>query len=226
MKRGGTKVRRVTSYVAVIATVLIIAVSASLYLGHGTSSSSSTRGTSTSSSTFSTSSSSSTPVVSSSSSPPVSATSTNSLNGSKVGSEAPDFQVQLTNGTTARLSDFRGHRVLLWFVTIGCSSCAIGAQLLSQQYYSQLHNKGVIILTVQLYNNLGFDPEGSSINDWATQFGGASPGWLFGTSNQNTTYTYDPKALLDTYYTLDSQGRIMASGTPLATDLPSMVSTF
>jgi hypothetical protein len=150
--------------------------------------------------------------------------STNGVNGPKVGSAAPDFQVQLINGTITRLNDFRGHAVLLWFVTVGCSSCGVGAQLLSQQYYSQLHEEGVTILTVQLYKNLGL--EGSSFSEFASQFGGTRQGWLFGTSNQDTTYTYDPKALLDIYYTLDSQGRIIASGAGLAVDLQSIVSTF
>jgi hypothetical protein len=199
---------RIASYVAGIAIVLIIVLSASLYLGLGL-------GTSNNSSTFSTSSSSS---------PAGTVTSTNGVNGTKVGSEAPDFQVRLINGTITRLNDFRGHGVLLWFVTVGCSSCEVGAQLLSQQYYLQLHNKGVTILTVQLYNNLGL--EGSSFSEFANQFGGTRQGWLFGTSNQGTTYTYDSKALLDIHYVLDSQGRIVASGAGLAADLPSIVSTF
>jgi hypothetical protein len=182
--------RRIASYVAGIAIVLIVVLSASLYLDLGTSNNSSANG----------------------------------VNGTKVGSAAPDFQVQLINGTITRLNDFRGHAVLLWFVTVGCSSCEVGAKLLSQQYYLQLHKQGVTILTVQLYNNLGL--EGSSFSEFASQFGGARQGWLFGTSNQDTTYTYDSKALLDIYYTLDSQGRIIASGAGLAADLQSIVSTF
>jgi hypothetical protein len=197
---------RIASYVVGIAIPSIVVLSASLYLGLGTSNNSSTFNTSLSSS------------------PAGTATSTNTVHGTKVGSVAPDFQVQLINGTIARLNDFRGHPVLLWFVTVGCSSCEAGAQLLSQQYYSQLHNKGVTILTVQLYNNLGL--EGSSISEFASQFGGARQGWLFGTSNQDTTYTYDPKALLDIHYVLDSQGRLVASGAGLAAALPSIVSTF
>jgi thiol-disulfide isomerase/thioredoxin len=196
---------RAASLAAAVTIVIIVAVSASLYLGHGAS---------TKSPRVAASSSASSTLV----------TINSTFDRATVGSVAPDFQVQLTNGTTATLSNFRGHPVLLWFVTIGCSSCEIGAQLLSQQYYSLLHNKGVTILTVQLYDNLGV--EGGPFSGFATQFGGAPQGWLFGTSNQTTTYIYDPGALLDIYYALDSQGRIVASGAGLAADLPSVVAAF
>lgn len=33
----------------------------------------------------------------------------------KAGDAAPDFEVEAHNGDKVRLSDLRGHRVLLWF---------------------------------------------------------------------------------------------------------------
>jgi thiol:disulfide interchange protein len=145
--------------------------------------------------------------------------------GTKLGEIAPDFRIQLTNGSNVRLEAFRGHPVLLWFVATWCSSCQVGAQLLSQQYYTRLRAKGVIILTVELYDNLG--QPGPPISQFADQFaGGAKQGWLYGTSGQDTTYIYDPNAYLDIYYAIDSQGRILATGAGLPDSLGGIVSVF
>lgn len=141
------------------------------------------------------------------------------------GDYAPNIPITLTNGTTTSLSKFSGNTVLLYFVATWCPSCQQAAQLLNQQYYSQLHSKGVVILTIELYNDL--NQQGPSIQQFASQYGGGTgkPGWYFGTSTQNATYTYDPSANLEAYYLVNGTGAIImtTSSSGLANNLPSVV---
>jgi thiol-disulfide isomerase/thioredoxin len=125
-------------------------------------------------------------------------------------------------GSKVNLSQFRGHAVLLWFVTTWCSSCQDGAQLLSQQYYSALHSKGVVVLTVELYNNLG--QPGPSLNQFANTYGsGSKSDWLYGTAPQWVTYRYDPNGDLDIYYLINSQGNIIDTNVGLPNYLGNVV---
>jgi thiol-disulfide isomerase/thioredoxin len=138
------------------------------------------------------------------------------------GVSAEDFPITFIDGSKENLSQFRGHTVLLWFVTTWCSSCQDGAQLLSQQYYSALRSKGVVILTVELYNNLG--QPGPSLNQFVNAYGsGSRPDWLFGTAPQWVTYRYDPSSYLDIYYLINSQGNIIDTNVGLPNYLGGIV---
>lgn len=145
--------------------------------------------------------------------------------GVNTGERAPDILISLINGTTTTLNKFYGHPVLLWFVATWCTSCQQGAQLLASQYYSQLRSEGVTLLTVESYNNLGYS--GPTMSQFAAQYAGGSstPGWLFATTTQNATYTYNPQADLDIYYLIGPSGIIVTTGVGLPTALQSLVST-
>lgn len=141
----------------------------------------------------------------------------------RTGDSAPDFPIALLSGGEENLSQFRGQTVLLWFVTTWCSSCQEGAQLLSQQYYTPLHSKGVVILTVELYNNLG--QPGPSMSQFEGSYGGGpKAGWLYGTAPQWVTYRYDPNAYLDIFYLVNPQGMIVDTNVGLPNYLGSIVS--
>jgi len=96
--------------------------------------------------------------------------------------------------------------------------------MLASNYYSELQSKGVTILVIQLYNDLG--QSGPNLTQFANQYGGGSSkqGWYYGYSNETTTYAFDPKAALDVYYALNAQGVIVMQGIELPNGLPSLVS--
>jgi thiol-disulfide isomerase/thioredoxin len=140
------------------------------------------------------------------------------------GELAPNFPITFVNGSASQsLYDLHGRPVLLWFVATWCTSCQQGAQMLSSKYYSDLESKGVTILTIELYNDLG--QSGPNLTQFANQYGGGlnKQGWYYGYSNQTTTYTFDPKAALDVYYALNAQGIIVTQGIELPNGLQSLV---
>ena len=141
-----------------------------------------------------------------------------------VGELAPNIPITLTNGTNITLGDLRGKPVVLWLVTTWCSSCQEGEHILtSGGYYSAIRSKGANIVIIELYNDLG--QPGPSIQSFAYQYGSGTqnPGLLYGISNLNATYSYDPKGYLEIYYIINSNGTIAASGSPLSTNLDSIV---
>jgi len=153
-----------------------------------------------------------------------------SIYGTKVGYEAPDFPVTLTNGTVTYLSSLRPHPTLLWFVATWCNSCYEGVSILKNQYYQTLRSNGLEIMVVELYNDLNQSaPAGSGIPNNITQFaelggGTGKPGWFYGTSNWDTTHTYDPAANLDVFYVLNQYGIITMTNLGLPNFLSSIAS--
>ncbi|MGC8479423.1 MAG: redoxin domain-containing protein [Candidatus Micrarchaeia archaeon] len=141
-----------------------------------------------------------------------------------VGELAPNIPITLTNGTSITLGDLRGKPVVLWLVTTWCSSCQEGEHILtSGGYYSAIRSKGANIIIIELYNDLG--QPGPSIQSFADQYGNGTqnPGLLYGISNLNATYSYDPKGYLEIYYIINPNGTIAASGAPLSTNLNGIV---
>jgi thiol-disulfide isomerase/thioredoxin len=139
------------------------------------------------------------------------------------GNLAPNFPITFLNSSSSSsLYSFHGRPILLWFVTTWCSSCQDGAKMLSSQYYGELNGKGVVIITIELYNNLG--QNGLSLSEFAQNYGGGSnkPNWYYGYSNQTTTYTFDPEAALDVYFAINSKGVIVEEGIGLPNALQSL----
>lgn len=130
----------------------------------------------------------------------------------RIGEVAPEIPITLVNGTSITLSSLRGHPVVLWFVTTWCPSCQESESILANNgYYNQIHSKGALFVTVELYNDLG-EP-GPSLSDFSSQYGAGytqNKSWLlYGTSDLNATYAYDPKEYLEIYYVINSNGTII-----------------
>lgn len=142
----------------------------------------------------------------------------------QTGSIAPDIPLTLINGTTTDLNHFRGHPVILWFVTTWCPSCQEGAALISQKYLPQLVSMSVTMVAVESYNNLGYP--GPTMDQFMNVYaGGGGQNWFFATTTKDATLIYNPDSYLDLYYLIDSNGLVVQTGTNLPGALPQIVST-
>jgi|GEM_PF-1094511 thiol-disulfide isomerase/thioredoxin len=129
----------------------------------------------------------------------------------QVGSPAPDISFTTLNGTSLELSGLKGHPLVLWFVATWCPGCSDGTILFTQQYYSQYHAAGVLLVELESYNNLG-EP-GPSMASFASSAGyQGQPGWIVGTAGSSATSLYNPNQDLDIYYAINAQGIVTATG--------------
>lgn len=135
-----------------------------------------------------------------------------------VGHLAPEGTFTTTTGRQVSVGSLRGHPTLLWFVSTWCSSCQAGTQVVAQNL-DRLRAEGVRVVEVELYRDLG--QPGPGIAQFGRQLAGSAygdPDWIFATSTQALTRTYDPGSYLDIYYLIDARGHIAAiNGSPAAT---------
>ena len=149
------------------------------------------------------------------------------ISNATIGEVAPNIPITLANGTNITLSSLKGHPVVLWFVTTWCPSCQESESILANNgYYKEIHAKGALFVTVELYNDL--NEPGPSLSDFSSQYGAGytqNKSWLlFGTSNLNATYSYDPKEYLEIYYIINSSGVIInTSSTGLVNNIGSVI---
>ena len=78
-----------------------------------------------------------------------SASSTQGTQGTKVGDQAPDFQLDNLAGTSVSLSDFRGNPVMLNFWATWCGPCVREMPAI-QSMYEEQSIKGLVLLAVNL----------------------------------------------------------------------------
>lgn len=76
---------------------------------------------------------------------------TTSITGSyDIGETVDDFELPATTGDTVRLSDHRGHPVLLFFTTTWCPYCSAEAPFLEQEIWARYRDQGLQVLSIQV----------------------------------------------------------------------------
>jgi peroxiredoxin len=118
--------------------------------------------------------------------------------GLEVGDMAPDFQLQTLSGEEARLSDYRGSRVMINFWATWCPPCR--AEMPDMEKFYQ--DKDVVILAINLV-----DTENSpqNVKDFSEEYNLTFPILLDTDMEVSTLYAVRP---LPTSYMIDSNGRI------------------
>jgi len=135
------------------------------------------------------------------------------------------FPLTLLNGTTINTATLKGHPFVLWFVTTWCSSCVESQQLLASEYYPALHSKGILIVEVENYGDLG--ESGPTLLQYAQTYGGLNqPGWLIGTAPEWVTQKYNPDEYLDIFYLVNQAGQIVGENEGLGAYLGSIIQDF
>ncbi|GGE83749.1 peroxiredoxin family protein [Priestia taiwanensis] len=122
----------------------------------------------------------------------------NAIVGLNVGDIAPDFQLQTLDGKTAKLSDYRGKRVMVNFWATWCPPCRAEMPDMVKLYEEQ----NVMILAVNLTQT---EPGTQAVQSFVNEFGLPFPILLDEEINVATQYEVRP---IPTSYMIDSQGII------------------
>ena len=138
-----------------------------------------------------------------------------------VGAPAPGGTFTTLDGTTLDVASLRGKPTVLWFVAAGCSSCTASIPAVAD-HLQQLHNAGVQVEVIDLYGDLGSGTQGAQdLRTLGTSLVGArltDPGWTWGTSSKDLSFSYDASGQPDVYYVLDRTGTITyTDGVPVST---------
>lgn len=122
----------------------------------------------------------------------------------QIGEKAPDAEFTNIDGEKLKLSDYRGERVMFWYLATWCPSCIKGAEVLEENN-DQL--EGMKVIALKTYGNAGY--KGPTILEFAQKY---SPdalnydNWVWGDASQQGTNTYNPQNYPDIYFLIDENG--------------------
>lgn len=116
------------------------------------------------------------------------------------------------------LSEYRGHKVMLWLFSTWCHTCVAGIKVMqdNQVFWKQ---SGLIILAVRNRNNGGYP--GLKMPDFIKKIAPQllqEPNWVTGEASAEMAQQYNARQFPDIYYLIDEQGRVQTVSTaPTAT---------
>lgn len=125
--------------------------------------------------------------------------------GLEKGNLAPDFELNLVNGETVKLSDFRGEKVVLNFWATWCPPCR--AEMPDLQKYHE-ENDDAVILAVNLTET---EKSQKNVDSFLEEYGITFN--VLADENTIVANLYNAHALPTTYF-IDSEGKVynMAQG--------------
>ncbi|WP_083251277.1 peroxiredoxin family protein [Acidihalobacter yilgarnensis] len=130
---------------------------------------------------------------------------------------APDVSFEVA-GKKASISQYAGHKIMLWLFSTWCSSCEAGLKALAK-HRLELAQDGVTLIVLDNYKNDGYP--GLTTDEFVQKVAPeleSTSGWIFGTASKTLAETYNPKGFPDIYFLIDSKGLIQAvSGSPNVT---------
>ncbi|MHB1393421.1 MAG: TlpA disulfide reductase family protein [Clostridia bacterium] len=121
--------------------------------------------------------------------------------GIEKGDQAPDFGLKTLDGKQAKLSDYRGKKVILNFWATWCPPCRAEIPDM-EKFYSSYKDKGIVILGVNLTQS---EKSQSDVGDFAKSYGITYPVVL---DAENSVAGVYQVSAIPTSYIIDSRGII------------------
>ena len=133
-----------------------------------------------------------------------------------IGSPAPEATFTTIEGKEVTLSEYRGEKVMFWFLATWCPSCTSAAKSLERNN-DQLN--GMKVIALKTYGNAGY--KGSSIGAFAQRYAPNTlhyDNWNWGDASPQATSDYNFMNYPDIYFLIDENGILQGvDGAPAAT---------
>jgi len=133
----------------------------------------------------------------------------------QLGATAPDATFTTIDGKTAKLSDYKGEKVMFWYFATWCSSCIKAAEVLEK---SNAQLNGMKVIALKTYGNAGYG--GPSISEFGQKYAPDAlkyNNWIWGDATQQATSIYNSRNYPDIFYLVDENGILQAvDGAPAA----------
>ncbi len=137
----------------------------------------------------------------------------------RVGQLAPDFAIVGVDGRTFRLSEQRGHPVVLDFMGSNCPTCVVEMPHLVE-IYSQYSGQGLVMISIDIGGSLGTEEPNAARIFLATN-GGT---WPIALDNAGIALRYQATSL-PTVYVIDPAGIVSYrnAGVTASSDLSNAI---
>jgi len=133
-----------------------------------------------------------------------------------IGSPAPEATFTTIEGKEVSLSEYRGEKVMFWFLATWCPSCTSAAKSLER---NNDRLNGMKVIALKTYGNAGY--KGSSITAFAQRYAPNTlqyDNWNWGDASPQATSVYNSQNYPDIYFLIDENGILQGvDGAPAAT---------
>jgi hypothetical protein len=134
----------------------------------------------------------------------------------RIGARAPDGSFVTLTGAKADLST-EPHPMLLWFIATWCESCEVETKA-EVSRLATLRRHHIHVVELELAGDFSsFSPSTSlqALRHFAAPYvkdPGSDSGWTWGLASARLSRAYDPRALLDLFYLVGTNGRVIKRG--------------
>lgn len=130
---------------------------------------------------------------------------------------APNVQF-ISQATPHNLSDYKGHKVMLWLFSTWCHTCIAGMQVMQEQQ-TVWKKTGLIILAIRNYNNGGYPgPDMPAFMKKVAPQMVNMKNWVAGEATEKMYHQLNAKRFPDIYFLIDEKGLVQdVSTAPTAT---------
>ncbi len=128
----------------------------------------------------------------------------------------------MVKGQVHSLSEYRGKKIMLWFFSTWCHSCAAGVKALADENKT-LQKAQLTILALRNYQNNGYP--GATAEDFIAHYSPSEKNnWLIGEASKAMDTSYNARHYPDIYFLIDEQGNIQEQGTAPAVFMQKIIS--
>jgi peroxiredoxin len=127
----------------------------------------------------------------------------------ELGEVVADFELPATSGDRLRLSDHRGHPVLIFFTTTWCPYCSAEAPFLEQEIWQRYRDAGLQVLSIQVKEGEALAASFAQHHGWTFPVLFDEDGTVSGRFAPDKEGLPPEVAVINAHFVLDADGAVV-----------------